>query len=162
MEYRVGDIVERVAFPSGTTQVGQRGEVVEVSTSYMRVAFPECQPEFGECGPRGEWWHRYYAKLIQRKEDNVKKPHKHAELIKAWADGAKIQFRSRSDSEWMDIHTPNWVEYGQYRVKPEVGCFRVGLTTVGPRVLHHKTHEARFKSSKHFVRWLTDWQEYEV
>lgn len=104
---------------------------------------------------------RASTQLVKEKE--VKnKPRKHAELIKAWADGAEVQFRSLSDEEWMDIHVPNWAEYVQYRVKPEMREFRVGLTTAGPKVLHHKTHEARFKSSKHFVRWLTDWQEYEV
>jgi hypothetical protein len=28
------------------------------------------------------------------------KPHKHAEVIKAWADGAEIEFRIDSDCEW--------------------------------------------------------------
>ena len=48
------------------------------------------------------------------------KPHKHAELIKAWADGAEI--------EYFDLHTNcwrfqpalfPWYEDYKYRIKPE-------------------------------------------
>ena len=44
------------------------------------------------------------------------KPHKHAELIKAWADGAKIQLWWADG--WVDSENPNWG--GEiYRIKPE-------------------------------------------
>ncbi len=43
-------------------------------------------------------------------------PHKHAELIKAWADGADIQ--SRSSSIWITHERPQWVETTEYRIKP--------------------------------------------
>lgn len=48
------------------------------------------------------------------------KPHKHAELIKAWADGALIEVRtSKSDNaEWHDIELPRWQEDMEYRIKP--------------------------------------------
>ena len=51
-------------------------------------------------------------------------PHVHADLIKAWADGATIQFwsdtRARSGKDgWMDCHN-NQTSWRQdsYRVKP--------------------------------------------
>lgn len=45
------------------------------------------------------------------------KPHKHAELIKAWADGAQIEFHSHDDV-WFLVANPNWdIEQG-YRIKP--------------------------------------------
>jgi hypothetical protein len=51
------------------------------------------------------------------------KPHKHAELIKAWADGATIQIRlNHTNDEWMDWGHPNvtWdMPSYQYRIKPE-------------------------------------------
>ena len=49
------------------------------------------------------------------------KPHKHADLIKAWADGAVIQFFSPSLERWCDClqNTPEWVVDTQYRIKPE-------------------------------------------
>ena len=46
--------------------------------------------------------------------------HKHADLIHAWADGAKIQWRDPKDDErWSDIKIPNWLEDCEYRIKPE-------------------------------------------
>lgn len=46
-------------------------------------------------------------------------PHKHAELIKAWADGATIQFFSLNHG-WMDCSNnfPQWSDVTKYRVKP--------------------------------------------
>ena len=47
------------------------------------------------------------------------KPHKHAELIKAWADGAEIEFKSKVDDEWKVMQTPLWLNESEYRIKPE-------------------------------------------
>ena len=45
--------------------------------------------------------------------------HKHAELIKAWADGAQIQIRDDLDDIWLDTNSPSWDAKYQYRIKPE-------------------------------------------
>lgn len=45
--------------------------------------------------------------------------HKHAELIKAWADGAEIEYRYTAYEEWASINTPTWMEDFEYRIKPE-------------------------------------------
>lgn len=49
--------------------------------------------------------------------------HKHCEVIKAWADGAQIQVKSEDNAEWQDISSnqgnPAWIDFLQYRVKPE-------------------------------------------
>lgn len=45
------------------------------------------------------------------------KPHKHAELIKAWADGAVIQCMDVR-GKWRDV-SPAWDEDLDYRIKPE-------------------------------------------
>jgi hypothetical protein len=47
------------------------------------------------------------------------KPHKHAELIKAWADGAKIQEFHDVINEWLLISHPRWNEHKEYRIQPE-------------------------------------------
>ena len=46
--------------------------------------------------------------------------HKHAELIKAWADGAEIQVRYEKH-DWEDLATgyPGWYPHVEYRIKPE-------------------------------------------
>lgn len=47
----------------------------------------------------------------------MNKSHKHAELIKAWADGAEIQFKGYS-GQWTDVERPSWREQDEYRLKP--------------------------------------------
>ena len=46
------------------------------------------------------------------------KPHVHAELIKAWADGAKIQ--KLHGHSWADVKDPSWSTECDYRIKPEI------------------------------------------
>ena len=46
--------------------------------------------------------------------------HKHAEVIKAWADGEGVQFRNTGYSGWTDLTHPNPVwDCDEYRVKPK-------------------------------------------
>jgi hypothetical protein len=45
-------------------------------------------------------------------------PHKHAEVIKAWADGAAIECRQLSHESWQPCIEPRWFSYFDYRVKP--------------------------------------------
>lgn len=47
-------------------------------------------------------------------------PHKHAPMIKAWADGKQIQVYVASVGKWMDVtEPPLWNPDLLYRVKPE-------------------------------------------
>jgi endonuclease YncB( thermonuclease family) len=57
------------------------------------------------------------------------KPHKHAELIKQWADGAQIQYRYKNFSDWFDIDNPGWDEDVEFRVKPS----RKVIWIIGPK-----------------------------
>lgn len=51
----------------------------------------------------------------------VHKPHPCAKLIKAWADGATIQYRHSTQYPWQDLHTPQWDGAPEcYRIKPDV------------------------------------------
>lgn len=50
---------------------------------------------------------------------NAKKPHVHAEVIKAWADGAEIEYRHEDSHVWRVADNPTWNLYIRYRVKPE-------------------------------------------
>jgi hypothetical protein len=47
----------------------------------------------------------------------MKTPHKHAELIKAWADGAEIE--ATECNGWRTCNTPMWFPERAYRIKPE-------------------------------------------
>lgn len=46
------------------------------------------------------------------------RPHPHAEVIKAWADGAQAQYYALG--EWHDmVDEPIWYRDTQFRIKPE-------------------------------------------
>lgn len=50
------------------------------------------------------------------------KPHAHAEVIKAWADGAEIEVQTPSSpttfTDWHRVTYPTWDSGYRYRVKP--------------------------------------------
>ena len=48
----------------------------------------------------------------------MSKPHKHAALIHAWADGAEIEYRPAGSNVWQPMPTPQWSLIGDYRIKP--------------------------------------------
>jgi hypothetical protein len=50
----------------------------------------------------------------------MNKPHRHAECIKAWADGAQIQVYLNSAGGWTDDTEPDWYPDYRYRIKPVV------------------------------------------
>ena len=59
---------------------------------------------------------------IEGEETMEKKtPHKHAELIKKWADGAIIQLK-QINGEWADTthNDPSWGNEFEYRIKPNL------------------------------------------
>ncbi len=47
------------------------------------------------------------------------KTHKHAELIKQWADDADIEWYKKFHREWLDAKHPMWNKNIEYRVKPK-------------------------------------------
>lgn len=48
------------------------------------------------------------------------KPHKHKNLIIAWANGEQIQYREPPRTEWADCgRAPQWLENTEYRIKPK-------------------------------------------
>ena len=49
----------------------------------------------------------------------MKIPHKHAELIKAWADGAEIEVTDGIEP-WTTTIEPFWRTDCKYRIKPEI------------------------------------------
>ena len=50
----------------------------------------------------------------------MKHKHKHAELIKAWADGAEIEYFSPATAQWLDVAPASpWSNNCEFRIKPE-------------------------------------------
>ncbi len=45
-------------------------------------------------------------------------PHKHVDLIKAWADGAIVQYLAAHDGKWYTTLYPQWESSGTFRIRP--------------------------------------------
>lgn len=99
--------------------------------------------------------------------------HKHAEVIKAWADGDQIQFAVNNASPWLDYDSSSsvgpWDDFHiLWRIKPKAQTYRVALLAKPDGngfvavVAQNQEQEEDFSSSQRFVRWLTDRIEYEV
>lgn len=105
----------------------------------------------------------------------MNKPHKHAEVIKAWADGKEIE--CYYNDQWMTCNTPLWGEGTEYRIKPEPKKVWVRIVKIYNRRLDtnytiawYSTDEQtktskdiRVKEQKDYpvleYAWLSDWIE---
>ena len=95
--------------------------------------------------------------------------HKHADVIIAWAEGAEIECRARPDRPWMPMtNTSSWCGYDdvEYRIKPTAKKYRVALLLNGNNEpytvsINSQDYANIIEPRKDFVRWLTDWVEYE-
>lgn len=91
-------------------------------------------------------------------------PCPHQELIKAWADGAIIQYynRGHGGASWEDVHLnqPTWAPDVKYRVKPTANSFFFLSVAALPLSAHHTqlsvsslcTNEAAAVAAQHGVR----------
>ena len=95
--------------------------------------------------------------------------HKHADVIIAWANGAEIEHRAGPDRPWLPMtNTSSWYGYDdvEYRVKPPPKKYRVALFESDTSIYYTSTadtpEDANFyEKGRGFIRWLTEWVEYE-
>ena len=94
--------------------------------------------------------------------------HKHADVIVAWAEGKAVQVWDEDAKRWWDLKTssPSFFEEREYRIKPPAKKYRVALFRAGDEepqavVVNSQVTAGNFESRSYFVRWLTDWIEYE-
>lgn len=95
----------------------------------------------------------------------MNKPHKHCEVIKAWADGAQVQLLDCNT--WRDVPSPSWNAEWQYRVKPKTIRYRVALINETDKRIETTTADTDeqakcIESWTTFIKWITDWIEVEV
>ena len=97
----------------------------------------------------------------------MKQRHKHADVIIAWAEGKDVQIWSSINKRWVDLvlANPNF-RADKYRIKPPAKKYRVALFESDTSVYYTSTadtpEDANFyEKGRGFVRWLTDWIEYE-
>ena len=100
----------------------------------------------------------------------MNQPHKHKDVIIAWANGEEIEFRDPNFSmEWAPIKAPSWLPDTEYRVKPEpkesVHTFRIGVGAIDDETFYTFTadtaeEEQTFQSEPDFIGWITDWTSF--
>lgn len=95
-------------------------------------------------------------------------PHRHAALIKLWADGAIVQ-RKMPNGTWRDVYgnAPYWETAADYRVKtthlrfrnflykPAVGAPQVAVATEFTK----PEHPLSVENLAGFAGWINDWAE---
>ena len=91
--------------------------------------------------------------------------HKHADVIIAWANGAEIEYRLDPYENWSRAACPSWYAGWEYRVTPLAKKYRVALFNDN-RNSYTSTADTPedadfYEKTTGFVRWLTDWVEYE-
>ena len=74
-------------------------------------------------------------------------PHKHAEVIKAWADGIEIQMKYE-DGSWRDLtrNYPTW-EAIDYRIKPKPQIIECFVDIEYGHILTHNPQNTRYKKA---------------
>ena len=92
--------------------------------------------------------------------------HKHADVIIAWAEGKDVQIWDEGAKCWCDVVASIPFFMGEkYRVKPPAKKYRVALLKNDNESYHisanNQAHADTIEFRKDFVRWLTDWIEYE-
>lgn len=106
----VGDMVRRIA--EFKTWPLPKEAIVEVAHVTPNSKW------FGIAGfPKSSFFCDYFE--IVEKAPAKQVPKKHADVIKAWADGFAIQVQSSAASDlWYDVEPPDWDDDLEYRVKP--------------------------------------------
>lgn len=101
--------------------------------------------------------------------------HPHKEVIKAWLEDARIEFRPNSKMDWRELETysdvkilPAFVKEWQYRIKGnDIHVLRVFETKNGNVVVSRTLQRStgiitkNLENNSSFKRWLTDWIEYD-
>lgn len=93
--------------------------------------------------------------------------HKHADVIIAWAEGKDVQVWDECAKCWCDIvkSTPFFMG-DKYRIKPPAKKYRVALFESDTASTYTACTDIQeeadgYEQRRSFVRWLTDWVEYE-
>lgn len=94
--------------------------------------------------------------------------HKHADVIIAWAEGKDVQVRAPLAENWggLSIAAPHFYEDWEYRIKPPAKKYRVALFESDTSTYYTDTADTQedanfYEEGIGFIRWLTDWIEYE-
>lgn len=87
------------------------------------------------------------------------RPHKHAAVITAWADGEEVDYKL-ADGTWVGVERPSWLNNTEYRVRPVVRRSREHAELI-KRWADGATIEARSRDTGEWLpcpnpRWFTN------
>ena len=102
-KFKVGDKIVRVNTPYSWVDIG---DVVEELTGYHYRDNNGAETQVVD-----SLW-----ELDKPKYPNP--PHKHKDIIIAWAKGAEVEYLAASSKSWKPIRKPSWYEKDTYRIKP--------------------------------------------
>ena len=101
----------------------------------------------------------------------MKTPKRYADVIKAWADGEDVQYRTSIENCWVDAKTPYFDDSStsiEWRIKPEIYevKYRLALMNYDDEfhvdIVGTEADADEFESLEGFVEWITDWKTYEI
>ena len=111
-KFKVGDRVKRVGgnnYPENGVFLG--GEYI------VNRSRPTGWINLSGVGGDLCWWDSSYFELVEPQYPNP--PHKHRDLIIAWANGAGVEYFSTAHGEvWVETKDPCWDTILNYRIKP--------------------------------------------
>lgn len=119
MTFKVGD---KVRYIGGYSISLDRDGIYTVKSvqpsAYRSAGFIQVEEFYGAFNARN---FKLFEEAAHKPETAAKQPHKHAALIKAWADGAEIEVKVYAVDKWVDpgIGGPSWHPNSEYRIKPE-------------------------------------------
>ena len=95
--------------------------------------------------------------------------YKHRDIVIAYMDGKQIQ-KKLSNNTWSNVPLFDNQEIplafnnvSEYRIKSNTEKYRVALFKKNITLTSDNEEQSKvFEKSTNFVRWLTDWVEYEV
>jgi len=111
-DFKAGDVVVYLdsAYPTWLTQ-GKTYKVLDVNTGGSKIIVKRDDGVTGTFNSNRFKIYTYYPNP----------PHKHADLIKAWADGADIECKQRAGTlKWRHLPYPEWNTANEYRIKPQL------------------------------------------
>lgn len=88
------------------------------------------------------------SKYFQEMFSYPNPPHKHAEVIKAWADGAEIESIAPWLGEWVDCPNPLWRDTVSYRIKPSKSDKDIEIENIQKEMEKLNARLGKLKESK--------------
>ena len=75
-------------------------------------------------------------------------PHKHKDLIIAWANGAEIEYWERITESWKLNKNPEWRDSGTYRIKPTKTPLEIEIEELEAKLAKLKMQQLAINSIK--------------